>query len=166
MLSGKKLNPLEKLAYWLLGFTDIENITIRNAVRGFAQRVPAGARLLDAAAGLKPYERFFGHCKYESCDFDHVEEFYGNMDDGRRQNIASRHTYICSLEHIPVPDVAFDYVLCTQWLEHVPDPLATLKELCRVLKPGGELFITVPQGYGIHGEPYNFFYFASFGLEL
>jgi len=166
MLGGKKLNPLEKLAYKLLGFTDIENITIRNAVRAFAQTVPADARILDAAAGLKPYERFFSHCKYESCDFGNVEEFYGNMDDGRRHNIASRHTYICSIEHIPLPDDTFDFVLCTQVLEHVPDPLATLKELCRVLKPSGRLFITVPQGYGIHGEPYNFFYFASYGLDL
>jgi len=36
----------------------------------------------------------------------------------------------------------------------------------RVLKKSGTLFVTVPQGYGIHGEPYNFFYFTRFGLDL
>ena len=48
----------------------------------------------------------------------------------------------------------------------MPDPLAAVKELRRVLKNSGQLFITVPQGYGVHGEPYNFFYFTKYGLEL
>ena len=166
MLSGKKLNPLEKLAYSLLGITDIENITLRNAVREFARSVPPGVKLLDAGAGLKPYEAFFGHCQYESCDFADCEEFYGNLDDGRRDNLVSRHTYICPLDDIPLPEGTFDYIICTQVLEHVPYPLAVVKEFHRVLKPSGKLFVTVPQGYGIHGEPYNFYYFTKYGLEL
>ena len=69
MSQGKKLNLIEKLAYRLLRFTDIENITLRNAVKHFAASVPANAKILDAGAGLKPYERLFQHCDYESCDF-------------------------------------------------------------------------------------------------
>jgi len=41
-----------------------------------------------------------------------------------------------------------------------------VRELFRLLKSSGKLFVTVPQGYGIHGEPYNFFYFTRYGLEL
>jgi len=166
MLGGKKLNPIEKLAYRLLGLTDIENITLRNAVKEFAESIPPSARVLDAAAGLKPYETFFRHCRYESCDFGNVQEFYGNIDDGNRGDISSRHTYICPIEKIPVADDTFDFILCTQVLEHVPDPVAAVKELRRVLKSSGQLFLTVPQGYGVHGEPYNFFYFTKYGLEL
>jgi SAM-dependent methyltransferase len=166
MLGGKKLNPIEKLAYKLLGLTDIENITLRNAVKEFAESIPPSARVLDAAAGLKPYEAFFRHCQYESCDFGNVQEFYGNIDDGNRGDISSRHTYICPIEKIPVADDTFDFILCTQVLEHVPDPVAAVKELRRVLKSSGQLFLTVPQGYGVHGEPYNFFYFTKYGLEL
>jgi len=166
MARGKKLNFIERLAYRLLRLTDIENITLRNAVRQFAETVPARAKLLDAGAGLKPYESLFGHCQYESCDFAECEEFYGNLDDGRRDDIAARHTYICTLEQIPVADDTYDIVICTEVLEHVPSPAAVLRELHRVLKPSGKLLITVPQGYGIHGEPYNFFYFTRYGLEL
>ena len=36
----------------------------------------------------------------------------------------------------------FDAVLCSQVLEHVPDPLATLKEIARVLKPGGRVLLS------------------------
>jgi SAM-dependent methyltransferase len=166
MIKGKRLNVIEKLAYRLLRLTDIENITLRNAVRQFAQTVPARTKLLDAGAGLKPYELFFQHCQYESCDFANCDEFYGNIDDGRRDNIAGRHTYVCALEDIPVPEGTYDVILCTEVLEHVPSPAAALKEFYRILKTDGRLFITVPQGYGIHGEPYNFFYFTRFGLEL
>jgi len=166
MSKPKKLNLIEKLAYRLLSVTDIENITLRNAVKRFAASVPANVKILDAGAGLKPYERFFQHCDYDSCDFANCDQFYGNIDDGRRDNIAGRHTYICPLDHIPVPDNTYDFVLCTEVLEHVPSPSAVLKEIFRVLKKSGTLFVTVPQGYGIHGEPYNFFYFTRFGLDL
>ena len=166
MLSGKKLNPVEKLAYHLLGLTDVENITLRKSVREFARSIPAGARVLDAGAGLKPYAEFFAHCQYESCDFADIEEFYGNLDDGRRDNLIARHTYVCPLDKIPVPDNSFETIVCTQVLEHVPYPLDVAKEFHRVLKPDGRLFVTVPQGYGIHGEPYNFYYFTKYGLEL
>jgi SAM-dependent methyltransferase len=166
MIQGKKLNPIEKLAYKLLGLTDIENITLRKAVREFAKTVSPEAKVLDAGAGLKPYEEFFTHCHYESCDFADCEEFYGNLDDGRRNNLVGRHTYVCPLDNIPVPDDSFDIIICTQVLEHVPYPSAVVKEFYRVLKPSGKLFVTVPQGYGIHGEPYNYFYFTRYGLEL
>lgn len=166
MAKGKKLNFIEKLAYRALRLTDIENITLRNAIGQFAATVPAKAKLLDAGAGLKPYEPLFKHCDYESCDFAECDAFYGNIDDGRRDNIVARHTYVCSLEAVPVPDDTYDIVLCTEVLEHVPSPAAVLKELHRILKPSGQLFITVPQGYGIHGEPYNYFYFTRYGLEL
>src|SRR6185295_880874 len=166
MLEGKRLNLLEKLAYRVLGLTDIENRTLRDAVKHFAKSVPPDAKVLDVAAGLKPYQQYFAHCDYESTDFAEVQEFYNNLDDGNRDNLASRHTYVCPIEKIPVADGSYDIVLCTQVLEHVPYPSKALQELHRVLRNSGQLFVTVPQGYGIHGEPYNFFYFTKYGLEL
>ena len=121
---------------------------------------------VDAGAGLKPYAPLFAHCAYESCDFAECDDFFGNLDDGQRYAIRDRHDYICPLDNIPVASATFDFVLCTQVLEHVPDPVVVLKELHRVLSPSGQIFVTVPQGYGIHGEPYNFFNFTKFGLEL
>ena len=56
-----------------------------------------------------------------------------NLEDGTRENIGGRHTYVCPIEKIPVADETFDFVLCTQVLEHVPDPLAAAIEMRRVL---------------------------------
>lgn len=45
-------------------------------------------------------------------------------------------------EAIPFPNNHFDYVISLQVLEHVPDPLPVLEEIFRVLRPGGQCFIS------------------------
>lgn len=45
---------------------------------------------------------------------------------------------------MPFEDSTFDYVWCSEVLEHLFSPLFALKEIRRVLKPGGQLMVTVP----------------------
>lgn len=45
---------------------------------------------------------------------------------------------------LPFGDAAFDRVIASEVLEHVPDDSAACAELARVLKPGGRLAVTVP----------------------
>src|SRR5437762_2659378 len=47
-----------------------------------------------------------------------------------------------SADAIPAPDAAFDCVLCTQVLQYVPDPAAAIREMRRVLRPGGVIFLS------------------------
>jgi dolichol-phosphate mannosyltransferase len=48
---------------------------------------------------------------------------------------------------LPFAGESFDAVLCSEVLEHVPDPLVMLRELDRVLRPGGTLILGTPD-YG------------------
>ena len=45
-------------------------------------------------------------------------------------------------ESLPLPDAAFDLVVAWDVIEHVKDPVAVLRELARVLRPGGHALIT------------------------
>jgi len=46
--------------------------------------------------------------------------------------------------------------MCTEVLEHVPDPLAALRELSRLVHPGGQLIITVPFCSLTHFSPFHY----------
>jgi SAM-dependent methyltransferase len=46
---------------------------------------------------------------------------------------------------LPFPDGAFDRVIASEVLEHIPDDQSAMRELCRVLRPGGTMAVTVPR---------------------
>ncbi len=47
--------------------------------------------------------------------------------------------------HLPFADGAFDRVIASEVLEHIPDDVAAMAELARVLRPGGTMAVTVPR---------------------
>jgi len=59
-------------------------------------------------------------------------------------NIANLSFQQAFIEQLPFPDQSFDKIICAEVLEHVFDKDVALKELLRLLKPGGSLMITVP----------------------
>lgn len=117
--------------------------------------VPAGARVLDAGAGEGQYRPLFAHTRYESQDFAQYE---GSGDAGAPETWTyNKLDYVCDLTAIPVADGSFDVVICTEVMEHVPEPLAALRELGRVTAVGGRILLTAPLGSGMHQEPYHFY---------
>lgn len=110
--------------------------------------------MLDAGAGDGLYRGLFDHAEYESADFGQVDKEYAHID------------HVCDLAAIPVEEGRFDLVLCTQVLEHLRDPAAVLRELRRVLRPGGRLWLTAPLFYEEHEAPYDFFRYTSYGMRL
>lgn len=62
----------------------------------------------------------------------------------------------------PFAAASFDYVICAELLEHVPQPGAVLTEVYRMLKPGGSLIITVPFMFHIHADPYDYGRYTEF----
>ena len=52
---------------------------------------------------------------------------------------------VADIRHLPFADAAFDLVICSEVLEHIADHRSALGELMRVLKPGGDLVVSVPR---------------------
>jgi SAM-dependent methyltransferase len=50
----------------------------------------------------------------------------------------------CAIDRAPFPGGSFDLVTCISVLEHIPDDLAAVRAMWRLLKPGGRLVLTVP----------------------
>lgn len=116
----------------------------------FADMLPAGSLVLDAGAGEQPYRELFGHTQYESADFERVDKPY------------AKSTYVCDLTAIPVEMARFDAVICNQVLAHLPRPIIMLKEVNRILKPGGHVIFTMPLFYEETEAPFDFYRYTQF----
>lgn len=62
----------------------------------------------------------------------------------------SLHWIVADIQKIPLIET-FDTVISCETIEHLPDPVAALREIRRVLRPGGVLFLTTPNYMGPTG---------------
>ena len=52
---------------------------------------------------------------------------------------------VCDLSRpLPHPSESFDYVTCIEGLEHLENPFNAIREFHRILKPGGRIYLSVP----------------------
>jgi SAM-dependent methyltransferase len=106
-------------------------------------------RVLDVGCGWRPYEKLLACQRYVAMEFSALQ-------CDVRGDAAS----------LPFGPGAFDGVLCTEVLEHVTKPESVVRELARVLRPGGVAYVSAPMYWGIHYEPYDYFRFTRHGLIL
>lgn len=137
----------------LLQGESIADYSIRDAVLRHSEFVTG--TVLDLGCGSRPFEAFFnGRVRHWiGADFPSTGHPHAQPDviaDGMK---------------LPLADQAFDTVLCTQVLEHVPEPVELLREAWRVLRPGGYLVLTAPQYNALHGEPEDFYRYTKYGLD-
>ncbi|PLS67720.1 MAG: methyltransferase [Cyanobacteria bacterium M5B4] len=140
---------------------DVKHLQIiRTNVTAFMNHVAATylpptqvGRLLDIAPqdheGARP---FFPHTiRVETLDID------PNAN-------CTYHGDICTYNAF-LDDNSFDFIVCTEVLEHTLQPFAAADELWRLLKPEGYLFVSVPFNFRIHGPLPDCWRFTEHGLR-
>ena len=108
----------------------------------FLQRspTPSGARLLETSPRLgEPYRRYMRRWfDYRTSDFD-LSAHAGDL--------------VLDLQDIALPTASVDIVLTPHVLEHVPDTARALRELFRIIAPGGRMYLQVPVLAGTTSVP-------------
>ena len=106
-------------------------------------------RLLDVGCGVKPYYPLFA---------PYVAEYVG-VDIGEDADLQG------TIESLPVEDATFDVVICTQVLEHCDDPAQGVRELRRVVAPGGRVLASTHGVQVYHPAPADYWRWTHTGLE-
>jgi len=133
------------------------NWLIHDCMVGFLREAATQTqgRLVDIGCGRKPWRSIFE---------PHVSEYVG-VDLGSSAQGTQDVDIIGSAYATGLPDGQADTVLCTEVLEHLEDPPAAIREMHRILSPGGIVVLTVPLFWHIHEAPRDFYRFTNFGLR-
>jgi SAM-dependent methyltransferase len=113
--------------------------------------------VLDFGCGSKPYKKYFTHAdNYIGLDIEqsghsHKNEQIDVFYDGKT---------------IPFANNYFDASFSSEVFEHVFNIDEVLKEIHRVLKPGGTLLLSCPFAWPEHETPYDFARYSSFGIKF
>jgi len=103
----------------------------------------SGERLLDVGCGGGSFTRALGLDFREvhgiDVQEDYLEQFREAVKDDPRFVVSNM-----SASDMAYPDDFFDTIVTIETLEHVPDLPEATREIVRILRPGGELLITVP----------------------
>lgn len=124
------------------------------AILSIAPRIAGD--ILDFGCGSKPYESLFRNASsYTGVDIEvsghsHKDSKVDLYYDGKT---------------LPFPDEHFDAIVSFEVFEHVFNIDEAMSELRRVLKPGGQILITIPFAWDEHEKPYDYARYTSFGIR-
>jgi SAM-dependent methyltransferase len=135
------------------------DLQVRSVHRDMRKFLPSlTGDVLDVGCGQSPYRHLLGPgARYFGIDFEGSNHFEYAAEndvtyfDGRR---------------IPLGDSSVDHVLCTEVLEHCPDPALVVQEVHRVLRKGGTGVFTVPWSARYHYIPHDYFRYTPSMLAI
>jgi SAM-dependent methyltransferase len=116
-------------------------------------------KLLDIGCGKMPYKK---HILSHSGVTDYVGL---DIESALTYDAGVKPDFTWDGISMPIESESFDCAFGTEVLEHCPNPEVVMKEVHRVLKPGGVFFFTVPFLWNLHEVPNDEYRYTPFSLE-
>lgn len=108
-------------------------------LRFITSHTQPGSRLIDIGAASGVFAKMASDAGFDAVACDYSEDALSYAEE--HYNIA---TIRSPAENIDTPDNSFDIITILHTVEHLPDPQGVLKELYRILRPGGMIFLETP----------------------
>lgn len=135
---------------------DFQTLTIYKYLKQYLPTM--SGKLLDVGCGNSPFKFLVDSNKCE----------YVGIDIAGADNFDYKNTGIIIFdgENIPFEDASFENLICTEVIEHIPNPEKIITEIYRVLKPNGTGIITLPWSARVHFAPHDFCRYTPYKLSL
>ena len=130
---------------------------IEYVLTNYASPAPINGWALDVGCGRQPFRQEIEKIGYTYKSIDVEQNPEGSVD------------FLCALDK-PLPseltgNVQYNFIFCTEVMEHIADWETAFSNFTQLLAPGGRLFITCPHFYQIHQEPYDFWRPTPYALQ-
>jgi len=121
---------------------------LESCIERYATPPRGTAKAVDVGCGAQPFRASLEQIGYSYCGVD------ANPGEGPTVD------FVCAVDESLPQELLlrgpFDFLLCTEVLEHVADWHAAFANFGLLLAPGGRALISAPQFYQLHEEPYDF----------
>ena len=107
----------------------------------------AGSRLLDVGCGTGHHLARYRRLGFEVVGVDGSAEMLAHARAANPGVSLQR----ADVQNLPFPDASFDVVLSIEVLRYLPEPVLALREMARVLRPGGILVATAAPFFSLNG---------------
>jgi len=136
---------------------------LRRALQQAIRKAPATGSLLDVGCGQKPHRDLFPDLRrYDGIDF---AGFSVNKDFSTGAPDFTFPADYSTTWMLPFGDASYDHAAAFEVLEHHPEPALALRELARVIRPGGQVYVSWPFIFPLHEEPHDFFRYTHHAME-
>lgn len=128
-------------------------IFLRQLVSDYLEHVQPGGVVLDIGSGHQPYRQLVAEAKLRYLPMD----MYPRTD---------KLAFVGDVQAMPCAQDSVDGILCLQVLEHVPQPFEAIRQLARVVKPGGIVILSLPHLAYLHNQPHDYYRFTHHGIRV
>ncbi len=149
-------NPLDKHGRFFDIWSNWYRLTpfgleLRRIQRLALERLRAvnGQKVLDLGCGPGDGAAWLRHRGIDAVGLDYSD---GMLEKARRDSLLGGRLTRGDAGRLPFRDGAFDKLVCTNSFHHYPDHRAALKEMRRVLKPGGLMVLVDPRSDHLFGR--------------